>query len=584
MNKNNPDAAVLTLSPTKTERVLQLLAAHPYLCALFCCLLINPFYLGSDGNVPSNAIYLETLLVLAVGEFAIWTLRRQEKLEKWTAVTEAVLWVPLVLLGAWMYSASDRRGLWMLLGGCAVLLVLYFLTRNGVRWKEQRISLLILGCSFFLKFFYTYYTSIYTRQNDVGNFTGDSEGIGHSGYIEYLLFNHHLPDFDPRGRWQFYHPPLHHAISAVWIWLSENLLGVGYDPARESLQTLSLFYAMAIVITGYRILRHFKLKGMALYAPLLILAFHPSFILFSGAINNDALSVVFIMGAVLCTLKWVENQTLKNILKIALCIGLGMMTKISAAVVAIPVAVVFLIVLIQKCRQKQWGIFGQYGLFAVVCVPLGLWYGIRNLVKFDVPITYVQEMSEKSSQYLGKQSYLSRITDFSPKQLESVFEQWIQSDGSGYCEYNPLIAILKNSLFGESVRESNFPEGSFFVKLAVPFFWLGVLLAAAATVCIVVFCIRKCGMNGVQKTFLVSFWVLLMINLYYLAYSAPFTCSMNYRYITPTCVIGALFLGVAVQELLNGKKTCCKPLAAGLTGLSGVFAACSFLFYIGLGG
>ena len=115
-----------------------------------------------------------------------------------------------------------------------------------------------------------------------------------------------------------------------------------------------------------------------MYVPLAVVAFHPSFILFSGSINNDALSVVFILGAVLWTLKWYEKQTWEGIVKIALCIGLGMMTKLSSAMVAIPVAAVFLVVLVRQQRQKNWRILGQFGGFAVIwdCgIRCGIWCG-----------------------------------------------------------------------------------------------------------------------------------------------------------------------------------------------------------------
>jgi len=71
--------------------------------------------------------------------------------------------------------------------------------------------------------------------------SGDADN--HAGYITYLLQHHQLPDFDPRGHWQFYHPPLHHMISALWLWLSEHVFGISNAAAQESLQTLSLFYA-----------------------------------------------------------------------------------------------------------------------------------------------------------------------------------------------------------------------------------------------------------------------------------------------------------------------------------------------------
>lgn len=576
MNRNNPDRASLCSPESCTQKFLQALGAHPYLSALLICLLINPFYLGSAENVPGNALMLEVLSVLTVGGAILLWLYRLGKLRKKTAIAAGAVFLLLTGLGTKLYSQSERKGLWMLLGGCSILLVLYYLTRNQKQNQTQRTALLFMGMSFLLKFYYVFYTSVYERQHDVSKFGGDK---GHTGYIEYLLFHHSLPDFDPRERWQFYHPPLHHAISALWIDLSENLLGVGHDPARESLQTLTLFYAMVILITAYRILRHFKLQGMGLYAPLLLIAFHPSFTLFSGSINNDILSVAFIFGAVLCTLQWHDNPTMKGILKIALCVGLGMMTKMSAALVAVPIAVVFLVVLVQKLRRREWNILGQYGAFAAVCVPLGLWYPIRNLVRFDVPLTYVQELSTGLRQYIGDQSFSSRITDFSPKQFHSVFEQWLQQDGSGYNEYNPMIALLKNALFGEYINESTLAYRQAAILLAEIFFWLNVLIAAGALVCMIVLCFRKCAMNRMQKIFFVSFYLVMMVNFYYLAASSPFTCSMNFRYIMPTILIGALFFGMAVQELHQRKTKAAGALAVGMQVLCGCFAVCSFVLY-----
>ena len=280
-------------------------------------------------------------------------------------------------------------------------------------------------------------------------------------------------------------------ISALWLWLSEHVFGISNAAAQESLQTLSLFYAMAIVITAYRILRHFRLEGMALYVPLAVVAFHPSFILFSGSINNDALSVVFILGAVLWTLKWYEKQTWEGIVKIALCIGLGMMTKLSAAMVAIPVAAVFLVVLARQLRQRNWRILGQLGGFAVICFPLGLWYPVRNLVRFGVPLTYVQEMPENSVQYLGEQLFLSRILDFSPHQVASVFEQWVQRTGGSYNEYNPLIALLKNAMFGEYINEYTLDCSLWRILTGVVLFRLNVVLAAAALAAMLWLCGKR---------------------------------------------------------------------------------------------
>ena len=578
-NKHILDKAVLPAP--ESNRYFQLLERHPYICSLLFCLLLNPLYFGSENGIPANALMLETVALLIIGFYLLWRLVRYQPHRRIPAAAAGIGFTVLVLLGAEQYRKAVHPGLWLMLGGCAILAGILWLTRKQAQNQRRRISLFLIGSSFFLRLFYVCYTLITRRQHDVGRF-GDENN--HAGYITYLLEHHCLPDFDPRDHWQFYHPPLHHAISAVWLWLSENVFGIGSEVAQESLQTLTLFYATAVIITAYRILRHFRLEGSALYFPLAVIAFHPSFILFSGSINNDVLSVAFLLGAVLWTLKWYEKQTWEGILKIALYMGLGMMTKLSVALAAFPIGAVFLVVLVRRCKAKNWRIFGQYGAFLGICAPLGLWYPIRNLVRFGVPLNYVQEMSVKSDQYLGDQSFLSRVLDFSPHQVAKVFEQWLHYDASGYTEYNPLITLLKNAVFGEYINQYTVDGQPLAFSLGVALFWTEVLLAAAAFAAMVwMFWRRHKTLGRLPGLFLAGFYGVLLFSFYQLAASAPFTCSMNYRYITPTCVIGAVFLGLAFQRLRQIEKPVCRWLYRIGYALCGGFAVFAALFYVKLG-
>ena len=70
------------------------------------------------------------------------------------------------------------------------------------------IALFLLGI--FIKLYYINYTETWERQHDVISFGADE---GHAAYIEYILNNKSLPDFDPREKWGFFQPPLHHIIS-----------------------------------------------------------------------------------------------------------------------------------------------------------------------------------------------------------------------------------------------------------------------------------------------------------------------------------------------------------------------------------
>lgn len=571
-----PDAAGLSIAPKKTDRFVRSLAAHPYLWALAVCLFINPFYLGAADNVPSNALALEVLMVLAAGIGVICYLYKNGALNKLKATAAAGGFFLLLCVSTYYYSSSRFKGLWMFVFGFIALLALYRVARTK-KYNDQLFSLLILSTGFLLKFYYVFYTSCYTRQHDVHAFGGEN---GHAAYIEYLLFNRKLPDFDVREVWQFCHPPLHHFISAIWIGVNENVLGVGHNPARESLQTLTLFYAMTIMISAYKIFRHFKLEGAAMYIPLAIVSFHPSFILFSGSINNDVLSVAFMMGAFVCTLEWYEKQTIGNILKIALCVGLGMMTKLSAALVAPPIAIVFLVVFIKKIRTDWKKLIGQFAAFGIVCVPLGLWFGIRNYINFEVPITYVQEMPKTSRQYLGDQKFIDRITDFSSYQFSSVFEQWLQDDGSSYNEFNPLVTLLKNSIFGEYINGNTFHGATIVIFLSAMLFWLAALIAGVCLVMMIYNIFTKSGIAPLMKVFWGVFYLMMMVNFYKMAHDYPFTCTMNFRYITPTVIIGAFFAGVSVKRLKSSDKIAAAVAVRVLGAVTMMFCALSMIVYV----
>ncbi|MBQ8967099.1 glycosyltransferase family 39 protein [Ruminococcus sp.] len=527
-----------------TKQVITAAGKHPYLLALVLCLFLDPFFFGSLGNIPNNALTLESFMVLGAAAFFGYRRYRAGAMDKvrlgiFLAAAAGADYFALKL-----YSQSEVKGLWYLAGGCVLLLILYYFA-DVKKFTRQMNSLLIIGLGFMMKLHYILVTSVYTRQHDVHEFGGES---GHAAYMEYLLFNHSLPDFDPRERWQFVHPPLHHAISALWIHIHEDILQAGHNQARESLQMLTLFYAMCIIISAYKILRHFGLEGKALYIPLMIVSFHPAFIMFSGSINNDVLSVALSMGAVVSTLKWKEDPTLKNILKIALCVGLAMMTKVAAATVAPPIAMVFLVVFIKNFKEKGKALFGQFCAFGALCIPLGLWFGIRNLIKWKIPLTYVSEMSKDSLQYIGDKPFTERVTDFSAKQFASPFEQWARQDDAGvitgYNEYNPLVTLLKNSLFGEYINEGRF-DRPYTVVFAYMLFWLNVAIVAAAVILMIYWCIKK---HDMKHFFIAAFHLSLMVTFYKSSADYPFTCTMNFRYITPTVITGALFLGIAMAE------------------------------------
>lgn len=450
-----------------------------------------------------------------------------------------------------------------IIGGVSLFTVIGIILLLCGKMNDRWTGLLLCAMGVCMRIAYVLATPYYVRQHDVGRFDSDS---GHAAYIMYLYQNLHLPDFDVREVWQFYHPPLHHTIAAAWMHLL-TALGVPLDYASESVQLLTLGYSCISLVLIWKILKHFRLHGMALAIPLGIAAFHPTFFLLAGSINNDILSITFMLAAILLTLRWFRRPSRAVILKLALVIGLGMMTKLSAWMVAPAAAAAFCMVLYRH-RKRPLPLLKQFSMFGTICVPLGLGWGIRNLFKWGVPIAYVPMLSDNSTQYVGNIPIWRRLLDFSPMQLWYVYDCF-EMYGQSYNEYNPTIGLLKTAMFGELINPEKFPAIRGFGEIL---FFSQVLLVILSILAITEVCRRK------QKWMLQKEKILLgitagitLISYYSFCIAYAHTCTQNMRYAVPVIVIGVLFLGGYIQQLKDNSRL--KSLLCG-TSILFMLASC----------
>jgi len=572
----------LTNIDARISRIFGALASHSYITAFVICVLTVPLFYGAVDFTSRIAVpFIFVIYCISAAPVIVFQCRK--------CGFDLKVAIPLIISAAGLgvfclsYVWSEAQKLTMVLAaGIIISFILYFGFYRE-KFKRQFNSLLIFCISFAVKLSYVLGTSVYERQHDVNWFgSADEVAPGHLGYVSYLLYNHRLYDDKYTDISQYCHPPLHHAICAVWIKIVNGAFGVDMDRAVESVQVFPMFYSMTIIITAYKIFRHFKLDGVSLYVPLIITAFHPCFIFLGSLVNNDALAWAFTMGAVFLTLKWYKEPTTKNIIGIALCVGLGMMAKLSAALIAPPIAFVFLVVFFRNFKDSWKKLIGQFTVFGAICAPLGLWFPVRGLIRWGIPLTYVQELPEMPQSIKGI-TFWERITDFSFKQVRNVYENWLWFDENdmpqSFNEHNPLIAILKNSIFGEFINGNNFASRQYMDKVAVVLFWLAAVIAAAAFVSIIVGTIRKGTADKVQNMFFVIFYIVLVGNLYSLSKNYAFVCSMNFRYLMPTVIIGSLFIGFVLQNTEKSGKTAAKVLTVSLASASVVFALLSSSIY-----
>ncbi len=423
----------------------------------------------------------------------------------------------------------------------------------------------------FLKLAYVLYTPVWCRQHDFIDF-GATEG--HAAYMEYILSHKALPDFDPREVWAFFQPPLHHIISACWMWINIRL-GVAENHMRKNVQILPLFYMCALMIFVYLITRELNMRKEAVLVTMLLTSFHPVCILMSGSLNNDALSVLLTVMAVYFAILWYMYPTTGKIIMLAAAIGSAMMAKLSSALVAPGIGAMMIYKMVKdtnglKEKPKVISYILELIPFALIVFPLGLWWPVRNKLMFDMPVGYIPAVGED----VGGISMLYRLFDV---RTASPF-LYMKSNGYQYNEYNLILATIKSSLFGEGAFENISPVLTIAAWILLALCVIIIVLSFAAL-------IRTCFSkeagpdNGIKILLGVS--VLTFVAGYiWFALKGANLSAMDYRYAAASVSMLAVFLGLWYDRLsLTGKN----KTRIVVMGTSVAFAAAAAVVYIMVG-
>lgn len=443
----------------------------------------------------------------------------------------------------------------------SILLIATLLMAIGRRMTAERLITILIAAGIILRFGYMLYTPFYIRGHDVREYNG----YGHLAYI-FRLFN--LQGLPVSNLGQFYHPPLAHIADAATARLFAFLTGAAnQDVIFESTRLIPCFASIALLFVSCRLFDELDFSKRAKLTALAVIAFHPTFILLSASINNDMLMLLFFMTAFLYSIRWYKDPTYKNIILLALSIGCAMSTKFSGALAAIFTAMIFLLVLIRKYKTKKIGnIVLQLAAFAAVCLPLGLWYHIRNLKLFGQVLGYVAPISAKSQLYVGNIPFAERFLSFSlPGILKNV---WCDP----FNDFGLWAYTVKSALFGEYTFSDRHEA------LAVILILSSLVLIVLSIGAMIWFLIADRKKNRLAVLSFFALWSLLVLSFIYFNIKYPFGCTMDFRYIVPTVITGAAFLGLLADRLT--KSGIRRALfAAFVTGLS-VFCASAAVFYL----
>lgn len=440
---------------------------------------------------------------------------------------------------------SDAAAIFMLIITALIAAVVYALNVKGHINAEQVIGLIVF-MGILLRFAYVLFTGISEMQNDIGAL---EDGEGHLGYIYYLYSYKKLPDFDPRYRLQFYHPPLHHAVMALWLWVNTKL-GLGLSRAGENLQMLTFVYSSCILFVANGILKKLRADVRTRMGALAILSFFPYFVMQAGAVNNDTLVTLLMAVSIYLALKWYDEPGLKNIILLGITIGCAMMTKVSGGFVAFSVAFLFIVKLVKE-RNRAWTYVKQYTVFGIITALLGLWYPVKNRLLYDIPLNYVQELPKELKQYIEKyNTVFLRLFDFSLNQFDSPAIVW--SNQSPDCDHNIFITMIKCAAFGEG---SWFINDAFKLMIGRMAFWCMAIILVALTAFFIYWAVKS--RLELEKRIFALITVVVIFALYVkFCFEYMFICTMNVRYVLiplMLLIIGGMLGAEQLREGKNGR-------------------------------
>ena len=494
----------------------------------------------------------------------------------------------------------------VVLGVCGSLCAYWFFTK---RLTAKRVIILLFVAGYALRVGYMLYTGAATRQQDTYTKNFD----GHEAYAWTIFSTGKLPTSNV---YQFYHPPLNAMVQAAFMrfvsWLTEILPFGEYVPSAflygkpdyivdemrwflySSCQVLSVLYSLAACVGMLKILKLFRFQGKTRLLVAAFVVLFPRNIQFSGMLNNDGLAFALAIFALYFALKWQkQGKKMVNILLCGLCVGLGMMTKLSSATICLPIAGVFIFEFIDTLKKREnalkfWDMALQYCSFLLVCAPIGLWFQVYAKVRFDQPFGYVFSNLNQLL-YTGDHSFFSRFIlcfDLS----EYFGSLWCRPFNGNYYLFN---YALRSAIFGEF---SYWQGESFGVSAVVAAYAFCAVLAVSLVYLLVNWRkkrTRSRSLSGALEGGMVALNVIslkdfLFVALFmasqvlsevYFYIQMPYGCTMDFRYIMPIILALALTLGYVQKALDSVQTQTARRLDTWLTILTCIFLASSTLFY-----
>lgn len=406
---------------------------------------------------------------------------------------------------------------------------------------QNRIIFGVIAVLALIRLIFIVKTGIYTQgmQNDVG--TLDASRNGHLGYIYYLAYGGDVIHNDAAVNYQFYHPPLHYMIAALWLRIV-MLFGMSLKMAGESLQFLTLAYSIASLIFVDKIVKIMNGGFKARIIALVMAGLFPYSIIMAGSVNNDGLVTLLMLITIWYMLEYSEKQDLKTAFKTGIFFGLAIMTKTSALTLG-PGILVFMLYQYYRNKKSRMKYIDHYIVFGLVSSVIGLWYPLKNHIIYKMPFLYVPRLGNNINQYIGGYGLVERLFDFTGG--------WWKTPGVVFDEknvdYNIFTTFSKFGMFAESKYYEGSKIKEEFFKVLLCIFMIVIVLSF---ICALLWLAGEIRHGNRQVGIMLAvMYVTIIISYIRFCIAYPHVCTMHVRYVMVAVFMTAVFSGLYIEKI-----------------------------------
>jgi hypothetical protein len=410
----------------------------------------------------------------------------------------------------------------------------------------KRLIFVILLAGLMMRIGFVLYKPTYTAYHDLGEIT-TVDSYGHAAYVLKIFETGSLPTINTG---LYYHPPFFYILAAWVMKLTGWVLHITDEVYLfESTKIVSCAASCFTLFTSHKILKELELGKTATAIALSICSFLPIHYMLGGWINNDALVTFLMTWIILYTIRWYKNPTYFNIIMLAFGFGFGIFTKISCALFAFYTGAFMLVRFWRGIKEKNWkGLVCQFVVFACIAMPIGLYYPIRNYLMFGQGLNYVLVPGENV--YCGDHGFVERFLLFPISRLLSPVYL------NPFEEYNLNFYLVKSAVVGE-FEYHHVEEWPAAVLIVCNFILVVQTLFSAICVWIQKWKERAVKFSWKEEMLLWGFpglWLWIYLNHVLLNIQLPYGCTMDFRYIVPTALLGAVYLGIYMEKCLKSGR------------------------------